>query len=360
MTYLCQKRVAMIYVELPPRFPAAEQRLPFFLAMEEWLARERRGDYFFMWQVAPTVICGRNQDIAAEVNLDCCRAEGVQVYRRKSGGGSVFADRNNIMFSHITTSDAVVTTFAAFTGAVAGMLRTLGLDATANGRNDILIGDRKVSGYAYYHINLPGCSRAIVHGTMLYDADPQLMERVLTPSSAKLNAKGVASVRSRVTTIRQHSAVTLADFMATARRAICDATETLTDADISQIRDIERSYYTDEWLFGRHEATLSHSATADATLPLLQRVEGAGEFQVLLRLADGNPPTIASIDLRGDFFTCADVSETILRPLTGCPLSRQAIISALEPSPPEAAIPHLHAADLADMILRQAALSRTH
>jgi len=36
--------------------------------------------------VAPTVIFGRNQDIEAEVNLDYCRAHGIGVYRRKSGG----------------------------------------------------------------------------------------------------------------------------------------------------------------------------------------------------------------------------------------------------------------------------------
>lgn len=346
MAYLCQKHAAMIYVELPGSFAADQQKLPFFLAMEEWLARQRSGEYFFMWQVAPTVIFGRNQLIDAEVNLDYCRAEGIRVYRRKSGGGCVFADRNNIMFSHITASDSVATVFAGFTGAVARMLRSLGLDAEATGRNDILIAGRKVSGYAFYHINLPGGSRAIVHGTMLYDADLPRMTRALTPSAAKLQSKGVASVRSRVTTIREHSTVSLDEFKDYARRTLCDAAETLTDADIREIRAIERSYYTDEWIYGRNR-TSCH--------PQPQRIDGAGEFCIDLRLSPGNPPVIASIDLSGDFFITSDIETAIIQPLTGCPATPDAIGKVLEAFPPEKAIHGLHAADLTRMILIQAA-----
>ena len=93
----------MIHVKLPDELARAPRRLPFYLAMEEHLARNFSGEYFFMWQVAPTVIFGRNQIIDAEVNLDYCRREGIDTCRRKSGGGCVFADMNNIMFSHITT-----------------------------------------------------------------------------------------------------------------------------------------------------------------------------------------------------------------------------------------------------------------
>ena len=66
----------MTHVELPEGFAAEEQKLPFFLAMEEFLARKGSGEYFFMWQVAPTVIFGRNQRIETEVNLDFCKKEG--------------------------------------------------------------------------------------------------------------------------------------------------------------------------------------------------------------------------------------------------------------------------------------------
>ena len=79
-----------------------------------------------MWQVDPTVIFGRNQLIEREVNIDYCRNNGIAVYRRKSGGGCVFADMSNIMFSYIVSSDDVVTTFSSYPERVAAMLRSLG------------------------------------------------------------------------------------------------------------------------------------------------------------------------------------------------------------------------------------------
>ena len=128
-----------------------------------WKSVKHR-DFFFAWQVKPSVIVGRNQLLQKEINLEFCREHGVDVVRRKSGGGAVVADMNNVMLSYITSSDDVRSTFSEYTSMVAAALRALGLDASDNSRNDILIGTRKVSGNAYYHI--PG--RSIVHGTMLF------------------------------------------------------------------------------------------------------------------------------------------------------------------------------------------------
>ena len=158
----------MIYALLPDTPDGEPRKLPFYLAMEEYLARYFEGEYFFMWQVNPTVIFGRNQQMEAEVNVEFCRRNGIEIYRRKSGGGCVYADRNNIMFSHVTTCSSVASTFTDFTATVADMLRRLGIEqAHTTGRNDIMIGDRKVSGYAFYqHAGAPdreSCHRARHH-----------------------------------------------------------------------------------------------------------------------------------------------------------------------------------------------------
>ena len=90
----------MKYVALPVE---KVRRLSFYLAMEEYVARRiDEQDLFFMWQVEPSVIFGRNQLIENEVNLKFCRERGIKTYRRKSGGGCVYADMNNVMFSYIT------------------------------------------------------------------------------------------------------------------------------------------------------------------------------------------------------------------------------------------------------------------
>ena len=95
----------MIYIALPDD---KVRRLSFYLAMEEYIAHNIDEDEcFYMWQVNPTVIFGRNQLMENEVNLDYVRANGIETYRRKSGGGCVYADFSNIMFSYITKNHAV-------------------------------------------------------------------------------------------------------------------------------------------------------------------------------------------------------------------------------------------------------------
>ena len=127
----------MKYVALPEE---KVRRLSFYLAMEEYVARHvDEDDTFFMWQVEPSVIFGRNQLIENEVNLDYCRTNQIATFRRKSGGGCVYADMKNIMFSYITKEDNVSLTFSRYINMVVEVLRRLGVDARASGRNDIRV-----------------------------------------------------------------------------------------------------------------------------------------------------------------------------------------------------------------------------
>ena len=141
----------MIYIALPETDTI--RRLSFYLATEEHVARHMDLDEaFFMWQVNPSVIFGRNQLIENEVNIDYCRSHNIETYRRKSGGGCVYADRSNVMFSYVTKDENVSLTFNRYVNLVALVLCRLGIDARATGRNDILIDGRKVSGNAFYHV----------------------------------------------------------------------------------------------------------------------------------------------------------------------------------------------------------------
>ncbi len=100
-------------MELVLPYDDAVRPLPFYLAQEEWLAAKFPDrDFFFIWQVEPTVIIGRNQLLDKEVNTAYCRDKGIKIVRRRSGGGAVLADMNNIMFSYITSSSSVTTTFS--------------------------------------------------------------------------------------------------------------------------------------------------------------------------------------------------------------------------------------------------------
>ena len=113
----------MIYVNL---YDAKERELSFYHAMEEYVARNmKERDCFFMWQVEPTVIFGRNQLIENEVNVSFCEQNGIKMFRRKSGGGCVYADKGNIMFSYITKEDNVGFTFYKYINMILAMLEKL-------------------------------------------------------------------------------------------------------------------------------------------------------------------------------------------------------------------------------------------
>ena len=176
-----------------------DRSLVFYLAMEEFVAREIEGEAFFIWRVNPTVIIGRNQDLEAEVNMDYCREHGVEVVRRKSGGGCVYSDKGNIMISYISGRGDVSEVFERYLDMLTSCLRSLGLPAEKSGRNDILVDGRKVSGNAFHM--LP--DRSIVHGTLLYSTDFDALEAAIRPPVEKLERHGVASVRQRVTNLSE-------------------------------------------------------------------------------------------------------------------------------------------------------------
>lgn len=301
----------MVYVSLPDD---SQHRLSFYLAMEEYVARSiDRDDCFFMWQVEPSVIFGRNQLIDTEVNVDYCRQHGIQTFRRKSGGGCVYADMNNVMFSYITKDEKVSFTFNRYINMVVMVLQRLGVDARATGRNDVLIGDRKVSGNAFYHI--PG--RSIVHGTMLYDTDMQNMVGAITPSNVKLTSKGIQSVRQRIALLKDYVDISLEDFKQFVRHNLCDEEICLTPSDVEGIREIEKEYLSREFIYGNNPK---------CTLLRKGRIEGVGDMEVRLELKNN---IIKNLTMHGDFFVTGDIGRNIVERLHDVALEEEELRKAL-------------------------------
>ena len=320
----------MVYIALPDE---KTRRLSFYLAMEEYVARRLNtdDDCFFMWQVRPTVIFGRNQLIEAEVNLDFCRQKGIETYRRKSGGGCVYADMSNVMFSYITRDEEVNFTFNRYINMVTLMLCKLGVEAGSSGRNDILIREtrneerearseeqganewRKVSGNAFYHI--PGHS--IVHGTMLYDTCMENMVGAITPSDEKLVSKGVKSVRQHIALLKDHIDLSIDEFKAFVRRNLCDREIVLNADGIAEIEEIEREYLTDEFIYGNNPR---YSLVRKA------RIEGVGELELRMEVKND---VIKAVNLVGDFFLVGDLDTQVLRWLKGAKLTRESLENTL-------------------------------
>lgn len=323
----------MIYVELPVE---KNRRLPFYLAMEEYVARELPAqDYFFIWQVEPTVIFGRNQLVDSEVDVAFCRANNIQFYRRKSGGGCVFADRSNLMLSYITPTTNVGFTFNRYMLMIEDALQRLGVDARTSGRNDILIGGKKVSGNAFYH--LPG--RSIVHGTMLYDTNLNYMLNATTPSAAKLRSKGVESVRQHITTLCNYIGLTIDELKGHLRSVLCDSCVVLTKADIAAIEQLEQEYYDDSFIYGNNPA---------ASLSKVERIEGVGEFHVSVDVKENR---IRKVSFAGDFFIVAELDSMLLDRLKGVEYTRAAIEEVLAGVDTSAVVMNLKREQLVNLLI---------
>ena len=232
----------MKYVALPF---TGTRRLSFYLAMEEFVARHLdEPDCFFMWQVEPTVIFGRNQVLENEVNLDYCREHGIHVVRRKSGGGCVYADMDNVMLSFVTSEENVGIAFNRFVNMVLLVFRKMGIEATGSSHNDIMIGDRKVCGTACYHVS----GRSIVHSTLLYDTNMEHMLHAITPGPEKLEKKGIQSVRQRITFLKDYTSLGLDEVKTLIRDILCVGERMLTTEEVIGIEQLEQQYLCEDFI----------------------------------------------------------------------------------------------------------------
>lgn len=355
-----------IYVELPLAW-AEGQRAAYYLALEEWIAQqlEPQGTYFFTWQVSPTVVFGRNQRPEAELSLPFCREHGIDLCRRRSGGGCIYADHGNIMLSLVTPAQKVEPLFARYAQTVAAMLGQLGARAAVSGRNDVVLlpqeevdakapkaEGQKVCGNAFYKVTTPSPGRCIVHGTMLFDIEqPELMTGALCPAPEKLAARGVRSVRSRVGTLREAlsevaGAPTTTMAMRAALRAhLCEATLRLTPEQAAEVAQMEQRYHQDDWLW--HGGSARRTARVDeATASVADggrghtaaqlRFEGVGTLRLEIEITSDKQlaPTIQGAWLTGDFFCLGahDVASLCQEALTGQPATKAAILAALTSS----------------------------
>lgn len=329
------------FVELPPETEG--RRAAFYLAAEEYIAdRLPEGSYFMTWQVGPTVVMGRNQMMHLEVDVDFCHREGIDIIRRRSGGGAIFADKRNIMTSLITEDVPVETLFQEYAEAIAQALRLLGAPATVAGRNDIMLRvrgeERKVCGNAFYKKT----NRCIAHGTMLYDTNPQLMEGALRPDIAKLESKGVKSVRSRIgllkdylsfneketgqTITRCEETFAVQELRRQLRQLLCDRTITLTDIDIHEIEQLEQRYYAHDFFYG----ITVHSDVVRST-----RIPSCGQIELCFSLSGS---LITGITLHGDFFDLDQAQEHFSQAFVDQPFTPESMRSAIHNHHPERSV----------------------
>lgn len=173
---------------------------PFFcLAAEEYLLKNFAGDIFMLWQSKNAVVVGKHQNAMAEINYPYVHHHHITVARRISGGGTVFHDEGNVNFAFIkNVSGPSEISFRRFVQPVIDALGELEVQAVTSGRNDLLAGDKKISGNAEHIFK----NRVLHHGTLLFDSNLETLGQSIKVIPGKYQGKAVQSNRSVVTNIR--------------------------------------------------------------------------------------------------------------------------------------------------------------
>jgi lipoate-protein ligase A len=293
------------------------------LALEEYLIKSvaPKEEILLFYINKPSIIIGRNQNTIQEINVDYVQDHDIIVVRRLSGGGAVYHDLGNLNFSFIApNSPGNFHNFRKFTQPVIKVLMRMGVPAELSGRNDILVDGKKISGNAQYVSGL----RMVSHGTLLWDTDLSVVGEALRVKQAKIESKGIKSVRARVANITEFLPENPPDIMSF-RQMIIDGVNSenpleeyvLSETDWANIHQLSAErYQTWEWNFGKSPA-----------FGIQREIRyGGGCVEAWLDVSRGG--VINQVKFYGDFFGQRDVAE-LEATLAGCHYEHSAILERL-------------------------------
>lgn len=227
----------------------------FNLALEEYMFLEKKAEVIMLWRNAKAVIVGKNQNTIEEIDTEYVKENDIKVIRRLTGGGAVFHDLGNVNFTVIKRiEEGEFNNYEKFTKPVCDFLKTLGVNAYLEGRNDILVEDKKISGNAQASKN----GMILHHGTILYNADMSYLQKALLPKDRIVSSRAVPSRRREVTNIASHlnAVPPVEEFTQQLYNYFLHNTPdieeyVLTDKDLTAVNKLDtEKYSTWNWNFG--------------------------------------------------------------------------------------------------------------
>lgn len=285
----------MLYFDSPTKNPF------FNLALEEYLFNTIKDKtVFLLWQNTNTIVIGKYQNPAEEINQAYVNEHDIHVVRRLSGGGAVYHDKGNLNFTFIMDADKSSDfNFQLFIKPVIRTLEKFGIYAEFNGRNDITLNGAKFSGNSQYYKQ----GRVLHHGCIMLDSNLDTVANALKVKDAKFQSKSVKSVRSRVTSINDHAPAPID--MITFKNALLDCIKetekienlVLSEQDIMNIQKLrDEKYCSWDWNYGK---TPEYNMRVEKKFP-------AGLVTACVKVKNN---TIEHIHFYGDFFGKKNLEE---------------------------------------------------
>jgi len=317
----------------------------FFFAAEDYIMCDLRPDEtaMMLWSTNNTIMIGANQITEAECDMAYAKAADIEILRRPSGGGTIFTDRGTIQITLIQPfgpdDDPKKIVRKKIVKPVVTALERCGIIASGEGRNDIVIEGKKISGIAQHVKNGYICS----HASLLFSNDLDMLVRCLTVDRTKYETKAVASVESRVANITDYISEFEIDNFLDALAEPYGKKEGLQsrgfdEDELTQIKKIMKDKYLNpEWTFGREPAF---------TFTNKKRFSG-GQIEVFLDVKGG---TIKDARITGDFLSLMPVAD-IEAKLTGVQHREDALEEALETIDIRAYMGSIGASELMEVLL---------
>lgn len=307
----------MIFIDAQSNDPKLNTAIEFYAFNE--LAK--KDDVFMLWINKPCIVVGKNQNTTEEINQKYCDDNNIDIVRRVSGGGAVYHDLNNLNYTIISNGkQGQEFDFKSFSQPVLDALASLGVEATFTGRNDLEIDGRKFCGNAQYVRS----GRIMHHGCLMFDVDTSVLSEALKVSKDKIESKGIKSVRSRVTNIKDHlpnKDMTVIDFKEALKKYMNEKfgmeEYTFSDEEMSKIKEIQKEKNDSwDWVYGKNpEFNIKRN-----------RRLATGKIEANIQVDKG---IITAVKFFGDFFGVMDVSD-IAHKLEGVKYTKEEITKVLE------------------------------